>query len=372
MIRKLILPAIALGMLAFAVTYVVQAQAPTPVAVPPVEPPRAPFNETVAGAGIVEARTENIAIGSHLPGIVSQVMVEVGANVEAGTPLFQIDDRQTQADLRAKQAKLTAAKAELARLESMPRPEELPPAEAKVKEAEASLSEQQAHYERTKRLDREGASTEQDNIRRKQAVVMAEQQLAKARADYDLLKAGSWGPEKAVARARVDEAEAEVVQVETQLDRLLVRASVPGEVLQVNVRPGEFVGAPPGQALIVLGNVHTLHVRVDIDENDIPRFEPGANATATLRGDPQSRFDLEFKRVEPYVVPKKSLTGDNTERVDTRVLQVIYELEPGPTRLYVGQQVDVFVDAAKTVKETKPAPSSRVLPKLTAAEAAVE
>ena len=47
---------------------------------------------------------------------------------------------------------------------------------------------------------------------------------------------------------------------------------------------------------------------------------PGAKATATLRGDPQAKFELNYKRVEPYVVPKKSLTGDITERVDTRVL----------------------------------------------------
>ena len=49
-------------------------------------------------------------------------------------------------------------------------------------------------------------------------------------------------------------------------------------------------------------------------------------------------------RVEPYVVPKKSLTGDNTERVDTRVLQVIYALVSADRRVYVGQQLDVFVN----------------------------
>jgi HlyD family secretion protein len=46
-------------------------------------------------------------------------------------------------------------------------------------------------------------------------------------------------------------------------------------------------------------------------------------------------------------VPKKSLTGDNTERVDTRVLQVIYALETKNRPIYVGQQMDVFVDAAE-------------------------
>ena len=63
----------------------------------------------------------------------------------------------------------------------------------------------------------------------------------------------------------------------------MIRALVDGEVLQVNVRPGEFVGAPPSQALIVLGNVTQLHVRVDIDEYDIPRFVPDAPARATLK-----------------------------------------------------------------------------------------
>jgi hypothetical protein len=77
-------------------------------------------------------------------------------------------------------------------------------------------------------------------------------------------------------------------------------------------------------------------------------FQPGVKAVATLKGRPHARFPLEFVKVEPYVVPKKSLTGDNTERVDTRVLQVIYALpDQRPIPLYVGQQMDVYLEAAK-------------------------
>jgi hypothetical protein len=72
---------------------------------------------------------------------------------------------------------------------------------------------------------------------------------------------------------------------------------------------------------------------------------------ANLKGDPTTRFPLEFVRVEPFVVPKKSLTGENTERIDTRVLQVIYRVAPGAgPRLYVGQQVDVYIDAKTGTK----------------------
>jgi multidrug resistance efflux pump len=142
-------------------------------------------------------------------------------------------------------------------------------------------------------------------------------------------------------------AEAQLKQVETDLGRLTVRALVEGQVLQVNVRPGEPVATQPGQALIVLGNVKLLHVRIDVDENDIPRLPKNltaAQARAMLRGDPSQQFSLRYVRVEPYVIPKKSLTGDTTERVDTKVLQLIYALVPGQRRVYVGQQLDVYIE----------------------------
>jgi multidrug efflux pump subunit AcrA (membrane-fusion protein) len=177
-------------------------------------------------------------------------------------------------------------------------------------------------------------------------VAYAEAGLAKARADLDLLEAGSWQYDRDVSRADLKRSEAEAGQIETELDRLVVRALVAGRVLQVNVRPGEFVGTPANQPLVILGDIEKLHVRVDIDEYDIARFNQKAAATAFPRGSLQERYPLEFVRVEPFVVPKKSLTGDTTERVDTRVLQVIYEFDPaGRPPLFVGQQVDVYIDA---------------------------
>ena len=119
-----------------------------------------------------------------------------------------------------------------------------------------------------------------------------------------------------------------------------------GVVLQVNVRPGERITELDAKALIVLGDISTHHARVDIDERDIARFRPGASAKAYPRGDTAHEMTLRFVRVEPYVVPKRSLTGDNTERVDTRVLQVVFAIERSDNPAYVGQQLDVFIDAA--------------------------
>jgi multidrug efflux pump subunit AcrA (membrane-fusion protein) len=205
--------------------------------------------------------------------------------------------------------------------------------------------------ERNRRLyaSRSGPSIGEEDVRQKMlATRAAKAQLVQAQKQLDLLNAGAWEKDKIIAEANVKLAEAQIEQTRTDLDRALVRAPVDGKVLQVNVRPGEFVGAPPSQALVVLGSIEQLHVRVDIDEHDIPRafshFRTDVPAFASPRGDPSQRFPMTFVRVEPFVVPKKSLTGDNTERVDTRVLQVIYRVEGDTPGLFVGMQVDAFID----------------------------
>jgi multidrug resistance efflux pump len=345
MFTKFGLPIIAIALIAFSVKYLADAQERAPQLPPPIQPAENPFPNTVAGAGLVEPQTENISVGSSVPGVVVEVMVRVGQKVKSGEPLFRLDDRELQAELEVRRAMLADATASLERLSAMPRPEELPPAEAQMREAKADWENWEQQWARGEELVTQNAMSREEFMDRKQSAIQARERYNRAAADYNLLKAGAWEFDKRVTQSAVDRAQAQVKQIETDLDRLVVRALVDGEVLQVNVRPGEFVGAPPDQALIVLGNVTQLHVRVDIDEYDIPRFIPEAPARATLKGQPDVSFPLKFVRVEPYVIPKRSLTGDNTERVDVRVLQVIYAIDTAGKRLFVGQQLDVFVDA---------------------------
>ncbi|MBL9094596.1 MAG: HlyD family secretion protein [Planctomycetaceae bacterium] len=349
MFTRYLLPIGAVVLFALAMNHVMKAQQPQSPAAPPAQPPRAPYTNTVAGTGIVEPQTENISIGSQVPGIVVEVFVKVNQKVKAGDPLFRLDDRDLQAMLRLKQAELSQSQAQLTRLRKLPRDEDRPVAKAKVDEAEAFLKDKAVLYERAVQLRQTNAISQEEVTIKEQAYLMAKSQTEYAKAQLELLEAGSWIYDLQVAEQAVAQAQAQIDQVRTDIDRLTVRALVDGEVLQLNVRPGEYVGTTPGQAFIVLGNVEKLHVRASIDEYDIPRFKPGAKAKAMLKGRPEVQYDLTFVRVEPYVVPKKSLTGDNTERVDTRVLQVIYSVDPTKERLYVGQQLDVFIATADDV-----------------------
>jgi HlyD family secretion protein len=346
MIRKYVLPFLAVAGVAFALWTVVTSSQPIPAAPPVALPSQAPFASFVAGAGIVEASTENIAIGTPVSGVVTEIFVTVGRAVTAGDPLFKLDDRNLRAELAVRQTALWQAKEKLARLKSMPRPEEVPEAAARVKEAEVSSADANNQLALAESVRDKRAISEDQILRRRYAVQVAEARLAQARAQLALLKAGSWKPDIEVATAEVAAAEAQVQSIETDIERLTIRTLVSGQVLQVNIRLGEFAQAGVLQTpLMLLGNVDRLHVRVDIDENDAWRVRREAQAVAFVRGNRDMNTPLQYVRTEPYIVPKRSLTGDTTERVDTRVLQLLYGFDRDDLPVYVGQQMDVYIEA---------------------------
>jgi HlyD family secretion protein len=347
MIRKYVLPVFAVAGILFALWMVAQGSKAVPPGTPVADPPRAPFANKISGAGIVEASTRNISIGSPVSGIVDRVFVKVGERVKLGGPLFILDGRKQQADLAVKEAALAEAKARLARLRAAPRPEEVPAALARVDEAEANLKDLREQLEIAEKVKDPRAISIEDLNKRRYGVEAGGARLALAKADLKLLNAGSWRADIEVALANVAQAESEVGAARVEIERLTVRAPVEGDILQVNVRPGEFApsGATP-EPLLLMGNLDRLHVRVDIDENDAWRFQKDAKAVAYVRGNPQLKTDLAFEYVEAYVVPKRSLTGDSTERVDTRVMQVIYSFKRADFPIYPGQLMDVYIDSS--------------------------
>jgi len=346
MFRKFLLPLLALVGVGFAIFTVKAGNKPVPVSKPVAEPALSPFPAYVAGSGLIEAATENIAVGTHVAGVVTKVHAQVGDTVKAGAPLFQIDDRDVKADLAVREAALLSARAELEKLENQPRPEEIPLAEAKVREAQATLENNKIVLAKWQRVEDPRAVSPEELRQAKLGVEIAQAKVKQFEADLALLKAGAWGPDKDIARAKVASAQAQVDAAKTDLERLTVRAPVDGRLLQVKIRLGEY--APMGvlqEPLMLIGRTDVMHIRVDVDENEASRVRTGAKAVAYVRGNSSIMTPLEFVKIEPYIVPKRSLTGDTTERVDTRVLQVIYAFEPRDLPLYVGQQMDVYIDA---------------------------
>jgi RND family efflux transporter MFP subunit len=289
------MPLAAAGLLAFAILSST-ARPAREAAAPEIPPARSPFPGAVAGLGIIEPNSELVSIGTHLSGIVTAVHARVGQKVRKGDALFTIDGRDARARLAL----------ELARLES-------------VRVTEADVTRQYALYDAV--ADRRAIS--QDELDSRRFAVES-------------------------ANRAVREAEARIQVLRTENERLTVRAPIDGTVLQVNVHSGEYASAATARdPLMTLGNVEPLHVRVEVDETDIARYDPQAPASASMRGNANSKTSLTFVRTEPLVRPKRTLTADGNERVDTRVLQVIYAIRDAGFQPAVGQEVDVFIEAGR-------------------------
>jgi HlyD family secretion protein len=347
MIAKFLLPLVAVAGFGFAVFTVVKAQNVPKAAEPRTSPPLRPkYLKTIAGAGIVEARLENIPVGSPVPGVVWEVYVKVKDKVKKGDPLFKIDDRDLQAELAVREANLASAIAQYKRLEVAPQTGDIPSSEASVEEARAKTNDMEAASGRTERLYKREMGTASDYDKDRFAYQAAKANLSRMIAELNRIKI-TWEADKEVSKAAIAMADSQLKSTKIQLERLIVRALADGEILQVNIRPGQFAAALWNQALVVIGDSNRLHVRVDIDENDVPLFDPKAKAICRLRGRPGVSFDLIPFKIEPYIIPKKSLTGDTSERVDTRVLQVVYSLPDERDRkvpLFIGQQMDAFIE----------------------------
>src|SRR5262245_29036053 len=111
--KRALLPIVAAAALVFGVASVIRWQPKREQAVPPSPPPVSPYSHTVAAVGLVETSTENIAIGTPLSDIVSEVLVKVGQSVKVDDPLFKLDDRQRRAELVMRQADLGVAESQV-------------------------------------------------------------------------------------------------------------------------------------------------------------------------------------------------------------------------------------------------------------------
>lgn len=284
---------------------------PLPTPIPLVEPSRAPYTESIGARGMVEAVNENVVVAPILPGLIMDIYVKVGDRVRKGDPLFRQDTRDAE-------AKVSAQKAQVALLE------------AQVKEAEVKVEDKKDDLARADRLLSQRVISEDVQKRKYFELQSAESALGTARANLLL-------------------AQAQLTQAEVNLDLLTVRAPRDGEILRQNMHEGEYAGVSPtdpNAPSLLLGETEHLQLRADVDEDSASRVRAGAPAVAYIKGMRSDPIPLRFVRIEPYITVKKSLTGDSTERVDTRVLQVIYQFDKTKVPIYVGQQMDAFIDGA--------------------------
>ncbi|GEM_PF-276604 len=358
--------------LAVAVYAVAQANE-APLQIPLARPASInPYAQGVAALGIVEPSGRDVGVVSPENALITKVHADVGDRVKMGQPLFELDTRLLQADLLRAEAAVAIAQAEIDRWHALPRVEDQPPLQASVVQARAILDDREEQFRLTEEAAKRQANNQRDVSIARFARDSAAAQLARTQADLAKLMAGGWQADLTIFTSQLDARNAEVQALRVLMDRMIVRAPRDGQILRRNIEVGEYATAGAQSPAMILGDLAHLRIRTQVDEEDIALVsgvvaqlmsEASANspantlvslpprALARRRGGVPTEFPLRLVRIEPFARAKSDLTGSNIERVDTRVVEVLFDVlpaqdgQPGTAvPLVPGQAVDVFID----------------------------
>jgi HlyD family secretion protein len=327
---------------------------------PPVFNPAAnPYASGIYAEGIVESvqsSGENINIYPEVPGTVKEILVSEGQEVRKGMPLLLIDASIQRATTEQQESAAQTAHAMLEELKAEPRKESLDVAEAQVVSAEAALKTAQDELDKQNaayQIDSKSISKDAlDNA--VNAAAVAQANLEVTRRQRDLTKAGAWTYDITNQERQYNALEKAYRASNALLSKYTVKAPSDGVVLTVNSIVGSYVSAQGAydsytqgmSPVLVLGAPQTnLHVRCYVDEILVPRLPQMSKIKAqmSIRGS-NLKIPLDFVRVQPYVSPKIELSDQRQERVDVRVLPIIFSfVKPKDLNLYPGELVDVYI-----------------------------
>ena len=327
---------------------------------PPVfKPVSSPYDSAIYANGIIESDQssgENINIFPEVSGPITKVFAHEGQQVSAGAPLFTIDDSVQRATTEQLRLQSEASLALLEELKAQPRKETLAIVVSQVGLAESNLKVAHDQYDKRRAsYDIEPQSISKDVLDTAQdAVNQAASALDVARKQAELTQAGAWSYDITNQAKQYAALQQAYKAANALLLKYSVKAPVKGVVLAVNAAVGSYVSSQgaydpyPQQfdPLVVMGAPQDhLAVRCFVDEILVSRLPSSLHIRAemSLRGSYTNKVPLEFVRVQPYVSPKIELSNQRQEKVDLRVLPVIFRFEKKDAPVYPGQLVDVFI-----------------------------
>ena len=314
---------------------------------PPVVPTFSFANVSCVATGILEPAGGSIGVYPVRADRVEELFVEEDQLVKKGDLLFTMRTRGILDEKNVLETQLAAAQANLAYLKEQPRPSDLLPLERRAEMQRAEMERLKLQAERYRKLFPDSITPyEMENAEKLYESSLAAWQNATA--ELEKVRAGVSAFQIAQAEAEIQQIQARIHSLETQLMESQLRSPIDGRVMKINIHPGEYISLfnpvrdDTTSTPVVIG-ASNLQVRVDVDETDISRIRPDCKAVACLHGDLTQYFDLKFNRIQPMVVPKRNLAGYGMERVDVRVIQMIFDVEPPHFPLLSGLQVDVYL-----------------------------
>lgn len=292
--------------------------------VAPAEPHAQPL---FSAPGLTEPRSRVVQIISEISGTLSGIHVRAGDKVCKGQLLAELNHDLQQAQVDLGRAAVDRATAELRRLENGERPEEVEVLNAQFQEARALRELADYECERMKKIRSEDAASDRELTQYRSARDQSAARERAARLRLELAQAGPRQEDLDRARAAVREAQAQLAAARSLLEKTYLRSPIDGIVVYRHREPGETVFSETPMPVLSLGDRSRLHVRVDVDEMDIGRVWRAQEVYAVASAFTGRRFHGRVVHIEPTLGRKNFRTDRPTEKIDTRVQEVVVELD---------------------------------------------
>jgi HlyD family secretion protein len=304
---------------------------------------------TIFATGLVEGVTEDVQLRMEQFGRVTEVLVAAGDWVEGGAVLVKLDDRRQLQEVALAQANLEFAQAELERLQNGARADERAEAHALYRSAQARLDQATRTWGRIEQLRVDNAISQQEADDQQAEVKSLRGKLEAAAARVRQIEAPARADEMRAAVARVASAQASLELANISLAKSKLLAPRAGRVLDVNVRLGELTGPDAVKSLVVLTDTSKVRVRAFVEELDAPRIGLGMTASVTADGLPNQSFAGHVISISPRMETKTIHSDRPVELYDTKVREVLVELDTRDPMI-VGLRVDAMFDVAADVE----------------------
>jgi len=298
----------------------------------------------IAAAGRVEPSSEDIKLASQLNGKLKSILAEEGDKVKAGQLLAELENSDYRAQVESAAAEVQQKEAELRKVINGARAQERREALSTVEEARAVMNNARSEMERRQKLFAAGVISREEADR-----YAKEYQVAKARYDemsqhHALVAADAREEDRAMAGANLQLAKARLDEARAVLEKTCIRAPIDGTVLRKHHRAGESVSnsSTSPDPIFTMGDKRALRVRVDVDEADVSKLTLGQAAYVTADAYGTRRFPGHVVRIGQELGRKNVRTDEPTERVDTKILETLVELDNG-IDLPVGLRVNAFI-----------------------------
>src|SRR5215470_12342847 len=235
-----------------------------------------------------EADATRFDIAARVDGRVKEIPVERGQNVPAAAVLVRIDNPETVAKLEQMKTAMAVAEAQLANILVGTRVETIAARKAEMERAQAALVLAQKTFDRTHTLTEQGNAPQARLDQVTDTLHETERGLDQAKSAFEQAVNGYTKEERAISKANVEKANADIQSVQSIIDQLVVYAPVASQIYQRNIEPGEYVS--PGVPLVTLIDLSDVWIHFDLREDLVKGLKVG------------DRFDVHIPALDDRLV----------------------------------------------------------------------